>query len=62
MSPHSPVPGFVRSAAAVNELIRAVVVGAQGRSWTTAERTLYGLLLVEWEAARMADDEIVEAA
>jgi hypothetical protein len=44
----------------VNEAIRALVVRAQGRAWTRAERTLYGLLLVEWEAALRA--EIVEAA
>ena len=51
MSPNSPCPGSVRPAAVVNESIRAVVRGAQGRQWTYAERALYGLLLEEWEAA-----------
>lgn len=54
----SPTPigcGSVRSAAAVNEAIRAVVVRAQGRPWTMAERALYGLLLEEWEQARRAE-------
>ncbi|NUR04338.1 MAG: hypothetical protein HOY79_49895 [Streptomyces sp.] len=60
MSPRAPAPGLVRSAAAVNAEIRAIVVGAKGRKWTVAEQTLYGLLLAEWEAARRA--EIGEAA
>lgn len=59
MFPHPSASGPVRSAAVVNAAIRAVVVRAQGRAWTTAERTLYGLLLEEWEAARRAD--VVEA-
>lgn len=50
----------MRSAAVVNETIRAIVRSARGREWTQAERALYGLLLVEWETARRA--EIVEAA
>jgi hypothetical protein len=45
----------VRSAAVVNAAIRAIVVRAQGRPWTTAERALYGLLLEEWEQARRAE-------
>jgi hypothetical protein len=44
----------------VNEAIRAVVTGAQGRPWTPEERALYGLLLEEWEQAVRA--EVVEAA
>ena len=60
MSPNPLPSGSVRPAAVVNELIRAVVVGARDREWTRAERALYGLLLVEWEAALR--DEIVEAA
>ncbi|NUS22741.1 MAG: hypothetical protein HOV92_00735 [Streptomyces sp.] len=59
MSPDSPGPGRVRSAAAVNEAIRALVRGARDREWTWAERALYGLLLEEWEAARAG---LVEAA
>lgn len=60
MSPIPPAPGGVRSAAAVNEAIRALVVGAQGRRWTVAERALYGLLLEEWAVALRA--EVVKAA
>jgi hypothetical protein len=60
MSPEPLAYGSVRSAAVVNEAIRAVVVGAQGRRWTVAERDLYGLLLEEWSAALR--DEVVEAA
>ena len=58
--PPPPEPGSVRSAAAVNEAIRAIVARAQGREWTTAERALYGLLLEEWEQA--VRGEVVEAA
>ncbi|GKQ35214.1 hypothetical protein ALMP_17600 [Streptomyces sp. A012304] len=50
----------MRSAAVVNEQIRAIVVRAQGRPWTVAERALYGLLLEEWAAA--VRSEVVEAA
>lgn len=60
MSPHPPASGSARSADVVNAAIRAIVVRAQGRRWTQAERALYGLLLEEWEAAVRA--EIVEAA
>lgn len=55
MPPNSPAPGRVRSAAVVNEQIRAIVVRAQGRQWTVAERALYGLLLEEWAAAERAE-------
>lgn len=51
MSPN-PSRGSVRSAAVVNAQIRAIVTGAQGRPWREAERSLYGLLLDEWEQAR----------
>lgn len=60
MSPNLASHGSVRSAAAVNEAIRALVRGAVGRRWTVAERALYGLLLEEWAAAERA--EVVEAA
>lgn len=56
MSPNPPAPGLVRPAAVVNEAIRAIVVRAQGRRWTHAERTLYGLLLDEWAAAVRAEE------
>ncbi|MDX3243681.1 hypothetical protein [Streptomyces sp. ME18-1-4] len=55
MSPNPTDRGSVRSAAVVNEAIRAIVTRAQGRAWTQAERALYGLLLEEWELARRAE-------
>lgn len=61
MSPTSPAPGLVRSAAAVNEAIRAIVVRAQGRAWTRAEQALYRLLVEEWEQARRAEEMGVAA-
>lgn len=60
MSPNLPASGLVRSAAVVNEAIRAVVRGAQGRQWTQAERALYEQLRDEWLTALR--DEVVEAA
>lgn len=60
MSPDLTSRGSVRCAAAVNRQIRAVVVGAQGREWTQAERALYVLLVGEWLAALQA--EMVQAA
>jgi len=55
MSPSPSACGQVRSAAAVNAAIRAIVTGAQGRPWREAERALYGLLLDEWEQAVRAE-------
>jgi hypothetical protein len=55
MSPDTRRPGSARSAAAVNDAIRAIVRGAIGRQWTHAERALYGLLLDEWAAAIPGD-------
>jgi hypothetical protein len=60
MSPNFPVSGFVRSAAVVNEDIRALARSAWGRPFTDAERAVYELLVVEWSAAERA--EVVEAA
>jgi len=61
--PPTPSPhGTVRSAAAVNAAIRAIVVGAQGRPWREAERALYGLLLDEWVQAEQQVRDVVEAA
>lgn len=52
-----------RRAAVVNEAIRALVAGAQGRSWTWAEGALYGLLRDEWVAAMAAErEQLVTAA
>ena len=60
--PPTPSPrGSVRSAAAVNETIRAIARGAQGRDWTPAEQALYGLLLEEWVAALRAEEMAVAA-
>ncbi|MFJ4624214.1 hypothetical protein [Streptomyces sp. NPDC088812] len=60
MSPHSPACGSVRSAAVVNEVIRALVLRARGREWTRAEQALYGLLRDEWVDALR--NEVAEAA
>ncbi|MFF7241002.1 hypothetical protein [Streptomyces collinus] len=59
MSPDSLLPGSVRSAAEVNEQIRALWLRAGG-TLSAQERTEYELLVVEWaEAIRAA---VVEAA
>jgi hypothetical protein len=46
----------------VNAAIRAIVVRAQGRPWTAAERALYGLLLEEWAVAVEAERIVVVKA
>ncbi|MFD4507139.1 hypothetical protein [Streptomyces sp. NPDC058457] len=59
MSPDSRTPGSVRSAAEVNEHIRALWLRAGG-TLSAQERTEYELLVVEWaEAVR---EQIIEAA
>ncbi|MFH7335041.1 hypothetical protein [Streptomyces hygroscopicus] len=59
MSPHVPPPGSTRSAAEVNEQIRALWLRTGG-SLSAQERAEYELLVVEWaEAIR---EEIIEAA
>ena len=59
MSPDSPPPGSVRSAAEVNEQIRALWLRAGG-TLSAQERAEYELLVVEWaEAIR---EEVIEAA
>jgi hypothetical protein len=50
MSPDSLTPGSVRSAAEVNEHIRALWMRAGG-SLSAQERAEYELLVVEWAAA-----------
>ncbi|MCX4809494.1 hypothetical protein OG601_02505 [Streptomyces sp. NBC_01239] len=50
MSPDSVAHGSVRSAAEVNEQIRALWLRAGG-SLSTQEREEYELLVVEWAAA-----------
>jgi hypothetical protein len=59
MSPNSLNPGSVRSAAAVNEQIRALWIRSGGML-STQERAEYELLVVEWAAA--VRDEVIEAA
>ncbi|MBT2418294.1 hypothetical protein ACFZBP_18195 [Streptomyces sp. NPDC008086] len=59
MSPHSLGPGSVRSAAEVNEEIRALWLRAGG-SLSAQERAEYELLVVEWAAAIRG--EVIEAA
>lgn len=61
MTPEPARPGSERSAASVNESIRAIVVRAQGRPWTHAERELYGLLLDEWADALRREEMGVAA-
>ncbi|MFS4097156.1 hypothetical protein [Streptomyces sp. AF1A] len=59
MSPQSMPSGSVRSAAEVNEQIRALWLRAGG-SLSAQERAEYELLVVEWaEAVR---GEVIEAA
>ncbi|MFF4585837.1 hypothetical protein [Streptomyces sp. NPDC001388] len=59
MSPHSDVPGSVRSAAELNERIRSLWLRAGG-SLSAQERAEYELLVVEWAAAIRG--EVVKAA
>ncbi|MFJ5305098.1 hypothetical protein [Streptomyces sp. NPDC088350] len=59
MSPDFVSPGSVRSAAEVNEQIRALWLRAGG-SLSTQEREEYELLVVEWAAA--IRDEVIAAA
>ena len=59
MSPKSEARGSVRSAAEVNEQIRALWVRAGG-TLSPQERAEYELLVVEWAAAIRAD--VIEAA
>ncbi|MEU3340227.1 hypothetical protein [Streptomyces sp. NPDC006668] len=59
MSRESIAPGSVRSAAEVNEQIRALWLRAGG-SLSAQERAEYELLVVEWAEAIRAD--VIEAA
>ncbi|WP_328869877.1 hypothetical protein OHT76_07010 [Streptomyces sp. NBC_00287] len=59
MAPDSLARGSVRSAAEVNEQIRALWVRAGG-TLSTQERAEYELLVVEWAAAIRS--EVIEAA
>jgi hypothetical protein len=53
-------PGSVRSAAQLNEDIRALARRSFGRRMTDAERAEYEVLVVAWVKAEQGD--IVEAA
>ncbi|MGW7267899.1 hypothetical protein [Streptomyces sp. NPDC054842] len=59
MSPDSVPPGSVRSAAALNEQIRALWMRTGG-SLSAQERAEYELLVVKWAAAIRG--EVIEAA
>ncbi|QQM44843.1 hypothetical protein [Streptomyces liliifuscus] len=59
MSPNSVSPGSARSAAVLNEQIRALWIRAGG-SLSAQERTEYELLVVQWAAA--IRHEVIEAA
>ncbi|MEU9354614.1 hypothetical protein AB0D65_27445 [Streptomyces griseoloalbus] len=59
MSPDLMTPGSVRSAAEINEQIRALWLRAGG-SLSAQERAEYELLVVEWAAA--ISGRVVEAA
>jgi hypothetical protein len=59
MSPDFLAPGSVRSAAEVNEQIRALWMRAGGKL-SAQERAEYELLVVEWAAAIRSD--VIEAA
>ncbi|MFI9151267.1 hypothetical protein RKD23_006391 [Streptomyces sp. SAI-170] len=59
MSPDSEAPGSVRSAAEVNERIRALWRRAGG-SLSAQQRAEYELLVVEW--AKAMREEVLEAA
>ncbi|MBZ3902243.1 hypothetical protein WB401_38895 [Streptomyces brasiliscabiei] len=59
MSPDSPAPGSVRSAADLNDRIRALWRHAGG-SLSAQERAEYELLVVAWAAA--IRENIIEAA
>jgi hypothetical protein len=59
MSPNPVTPGSARSAAALNEQIRALWIRSGG-SLSAQERAEYELLVVEWAAA--VREEIIEAA
>ena len=59
MSPDLTPPGSVRSAAEVNEQIRALWLRAGG-SLSAQEREEYEMLVVEWAAAIRG--QVVEAA
>lgn len=60
MPTDSPSPGSTRSAAVVNDLIRAFWLRLDGRAPTAVERAEYERLVAEWAAA--VRGEVTEAA
>lgn len=61
MSPNPSRPGGVRSSAAVNAEIRALLVRTGG--WLSeADRVEYRELVAEWTAAERLAEDIAEAA
>ncbi|MDX2513813.1 hypothetical protein PV355_01360 [Streptomyces stelliscabiei] len=62
MPPTPARPGSARSAAPVNDRIRALARQAWGRPFTDAERVEYQALVVEWVEAQQVTDDVVEAA
>lgn len=62
MPTDSPSPGSVRSAAVVNEEIRALWFRAGGVLATDGERAEYAALVVEWAAAVRVEGAVAEAA
>lgn len=58
--PPTPDPGSARSAAVVNDLIRAFWLRLDGRAPTAAESAEYERLVAEWAAA--VRGEVTEAA
>lgn len=60
MSPNPHSCGSARSAAAINDLIRAFWLRLDGRAPTAAESAEYEALVVEWAAAARGD--VTEAA
>jgi hypothetical protein len=62
MSPSSSPGGVVRSAAAVNEDIRALWQRGGGKLGTPELRAEYAALVVEWAAAVRAEQARTEAA
>ncbi|CAL9320434.1 hypothetical protein [Streptomyces rubradiris] len=59
MSPDTPPPGSARSAAELNERIRALWLRAGG-TLSAQERAEYELLVIQWAAA--VRGRIIEAA
>lgn len=60
--PPAPDRGSVRSAAAINEEIRALWFRAGGVLATEVERAEYARLVVEWAAAVRVEGAVAEAA